>query len=128
MFLFVIQLQAQQTAATSNNEVDKLRLKTAYLLGTGIVFTATGTALTAAGVVNMKMGITHDGLIGSPSETDHRPAGRAFLAFGVPILAGGVTMFALGVYYHKQLMVKRNAMNVTVGSLESGNTGVALNF
>jgi hypothetical protein len=123
--LVLHQLEAQ---TISNKELEKLKIKSDYLLMGGAVFAAAGVVFTGIGGHNLALGVEWEGNIGNPELVDYRPIGRKFIAAGVPLFAAGAVLMGYGIHLRKCYNDKKKGLAFNTGYLDDGRVGIAMGF
>jgi len=114
--------------AQSSSALDKMQSNSGLMLGTGVVLTVPSAVLIGFGANYLKRGIYTESMTsGTAVRTiNGTRKGAILLSTGGVILAGAVTLLALGGKMRHEYKLQKKSL--TVGCLESGGAGLNLSF
>ena len=122
------QTNTTEDADKANRELERLKVKSGYMMAAGTLFSCTGVIIVAVGAHNISLGQIYDYTVSGPVITDYRPRGRILVATGAGIFAGAVALLSSGIYFRTIYLNKKKAANVSTGYLGGSSIGIAVKF
>ena len=116
---------AYAQSVSSVAEIDQKKTTSVLMMGSGSLLMLGGSVAVGMGIKDLKMGAEWGGSNVNPTLTNYRSPGRILLGVGVPILAGGIALLAIGIHYRVTLS-KKKEVTLNTGCLENGNLGLAV--